>query len=469
MPDKRQMILHDNLWQLMIKLSLPGIVSMLVMTLNSFVDALYVGRFVSAEALAGVSMVLPVTVLNTALLNLVAAGGSSLLSRSIGRGDKTVQENIFAHILLLSAGVSVLLMIPGIFFAGPVLSMTGASGKALEYGVQYYTVSQAGCFFSVFGLASSALIRAEGQIKRAMFISMTCVAVNAVLNPVFIVGMSMGVRGSSFATIISMFFYCLLTTRYFLSGKSAVRIRVNRFVWHKKIFTGILAIGFSSMLMQLSSFIRQLFLFKAVTRYGSDEQVILFSAIYRLFTFSIIPVFGILQSLQPVVGINYGAGQYQRSVKAVMVFLAGCLGLMVLLAMPSFIFPQEVISLLVPDMVLSDIDKFHFRLVLLVLLIAPVSSVSVVYLQATGNAKWSIWLAGSREIVLFLPLVFLLPGLYGYESVYYVLLLENTLYMLIILSVTRYNMKHMPMLGSATNGAAVPFRFLQMFYRKAGK
>lgn len=469
MPDKRQMILQDSLWSLMVKLSLPGIAGMLVMAINSFVDALYVGRFVGADALAGVSMSVPLMVVNTALLNLIAAGANSLLSRSIGSGNKAIQDSIFAHVLLLSVGVSLLLMIPGIFFPGRVIAVTGATGDVLHHGVQYYTVSQAGCFFSVFGLVSAGLIRAEGQIKRAMLISMAGVVINALLNPVFIIRLQMGVQGSALATVLSMFFYCLLTTRYFLSGKSVVHIRVNRNIWHSYIFLDILAVGLSAMLMQLSSFIRQLFLFKAVTRYGTDAQVIIFSAIYRLFTFSIIPVFGILQSLQPVVGINYGAGQQKRSIEALVVFLTGCTGLMTLIAMPSFIFPKEALNLLIPGITPDGSDIFHFRMVLLVLLVAPVSSVSVVYLQATGNAKWSAWLAGGREIILFLPLVLLLPGLYGNPGIYYTLVIENLLYMLIVLLVLRYYMIHMPMLGSAANRLTLPFGFFHLFNRKSGK
>ncbi|MFT3947457.1 MAG: MATE family efflux transporter [Agriterribacter sp.] len=469
MADKRQRILQNDLWTLMVKMSLPGIAGMLVIAVNSFADALYVGRFVGAEALAGVSMSIPVMVLNTALLNLIAAGANSLLSRSIGSGDKEIQERIFAHVLLLSIGVSLFLMISGLFFAAPIIALTGASGNILHHGVQYYAVSQAGSFFSVFGLVSSGLIRAEGQIKRAMLISLSGVMINMLLNPFFIICLHMGVQGSALATVVSMFFYCLLTTRYFLSGKSVVCIRINRNIWRSGIFKDILVIGLSAMLMQLSSFIRQLFLFNAVIRYGTDAQVALFSAIYRLFTFSIIPVFGFLQALQPVVGINYGARQYRRSVKALGVFLTGCTGLMMLMALPSFILPGEALGLLIPGIAVDASGIFHFRMVLMMLLIAPISSVSVVYLQATGNAKWAAWLAGGREILLFLPLVLLLPAIYGAAGVYYTIAVENVLYMFIVLSVLCHYMKNMPMLYSATNGFSFPFRFFHLFNRKTSK
>lgn len=469
MADKRQKILQDNLWTLMVKMSLPGIAGMLVIAVNSFVDALYVGRFVGADALAGVSMSIPLMVLNTALLNLIAAGANSLLSRSIGSGDRTIQERIFAHILLLSIAASVVLMIPGLFFAAPVIALTGASGNILHHGVQYYAASQAGSFFSVFGLVSSGLIRAEGQIKQAMLISLYGVMINMLLNPFFIICLRMGVQGSALATVVSMIFYCVLTTRYFLSGKSVVCIRINQNIWRNSIFRDIVAVGFSAMLMQLSSFIRQIFLFKAVIRYGTGEQVALFSAIYRLFSFSIIPVFGFLQALQPVVGINYGAGKYRRSAKAPGVFLAGCTVLTLLMALPSFLFPGGVLGLLIPDIAPGSSGIFHFRMLLIMLLIVPVSSVSVVYLQATGNANWSAWLAGGREILLFLPLVLLLPYLYGDAGVYYTLVIENLLYMLIVLLVLCYYMKNMPMFHSATNSFPFPFRFFHLFNRKTGK
>jgi Na+-driven multidrug efflux pump len=125
----REMILKDSLWKLMIKLSLPGIAGMLVMALNSLVDALYVGRFVGSAALAGVSMVIPLMVLNTALLNLIVAGSASLLSRSIGSEDKDSQQRIFAHVLVLSVVVTAILMLLGIFLAKPLIATTGAKGE----------------------------------------------------------------------------------------------------------------------------------------------------------------------------------------------------------------------------------------------------------------------------------------------------------------------------------------------------
>lgn len=469
MTDKRQLILHDNLWRLMVRLSVPGIAGMLVIAVNSFVDALYVGRFLGAAALAGVSMTIPLMVVNTALLNLVAAGANSLLSRSIGRDDKDIQERIFAHVLLLCVAVSILLMIPGFFFATPFVALTGATGEVLQYGAQYYATLQMGCFFSVFGLVSSGLVRAEGQVKRAMLISMAGVGLNALLNPLFIFVCGMGVSGSAIATIVSMCCYCLLTTHYFLSGKSSVRIRMDRDSWRSTIFRDILVVGFSAMIMQLSSFMRQLFLFKAVTRYGSETQVILFSAIYRLFSFSIIPVFGMLQVLQPVVGINYGAGLYKRSTDALLVFGAGCTGLMALVALPSFLFPQQVLGLLISGTIPDASGIAYFRLVLAVLLVAPLSSVAVVYLQATGHTRWLAWLTGGREIILFLPLVLLLPDLFGYAGVYYALVTENVLYTVIVLLLLRYYMVHVPVLDGAADRFSRPVGFFQLFYRKAGK
>ena len=231
--------------------------------------------------------------------------------------------------------------------------------------------------------------------------------------------------------------YAVFTVCYFLSEKSIVKITFKGFKFNHQIAAGIFSVGLSALIMQLNGFVRQVILFKTVTWYSSGTDVAFFSAVFRVHSFSVIPIFGMLQAMQPIVGINFGAKQYDRSIAALRYFRIGSMGLMLVILLPILIFPQTILSLLLPQMQFSTADIFHFRLLMCILPIAPIASTSVVFLQATGNGRTSTYLALGRELVLFVPLMILLPYTIGKSGIYYGLFLENILYMLIVFTAFR--------------------------------
>lgn len=413
-------------------MSVPGILSMLVISFNSFVDAIFAGRLISADALAGISLSMPLLIINSAVTGFISSGASNLLSRAIGNDDKVVLKYIFTYVLIFSLVASLLLGALGYFYAKPALILLGASDSVLIEATGYYTWMMAGSFTSIFGLAASSLIRAQGQMRYAMRVTAIAVTTNIILNPLLIVYMGMGIKGSALATVISMGVFSVLTVCYFLSDKSVVKISLQGFKFNYQIVAGISSVGLSALIMQLNGFVRQVILFKTVTWYSDATDVAFFSAVFRIFSFSVIPVFGMLQGMQPIVGINFGAKNYNRSIAALRNFRLGAMGLMLIVLFPILLFPETVLRLLLPQMQFSPNDILHFRLLMFILPIAPIASTSVVFLQATGNGSTSTYLALSRELVLFVPLMILLPYTIGKSGIYYGLFLENVLYMLIV-------------------------------------
>ena len=441
--DKRESILKENLWKLIYRMSLPGILGMLIISANTLFDAIFVGRLVGPQALAGVSLLIPAMVINTALINLVAAGGASLLSRAIGAGRDNILQHIFWHVLLLSLIVALILTIAGTCFYSPVIRLASGNHVINPYAEDWYRTYMRGCVFSVVGLCLSALIRGEGQIKYAMYITGICMLLNIILNPVFIIAGKAGVEGSAYATMVAMAVYCLLTFAYLCIGPSAIRTSIRDFKWQWTLVRDILSVGLSAMLMQLNSFVRQLFLFRTFNSYGTQDQLVVFVAIYRFFSFAIIPVFGILQAMQPLVGINYGAGNIARSFKAVKVSRITAIGFMFGVALVAAVFAKPLLGLFLPDFYLSAGDLMHFREILCVLVIAPIASTGVVFLQATGNARTALYLSGGREFGLFIPMILLIPLYYGVEGIYYTLFFETILYAMIVLLTVKLKMRHL--------------------------
>ena len=426
---------------LMMRMAIPGILGTLLVSINAFVDAIYVGYFINQDALAGVSLAFPLTIITTAVMVFIAYGSSSVLSRAIGAADSKVQQQVYSHVLTLSIITSVLLTVSGYFFAEKFIAWMGGSDALLKYGTDYYRIYVLGTFFNVFGMASNALIRAEGKIKQAMSFTGIAVVLNIILTPLLIHIGDLGVAGAALASVIAMAIYTLLTTRYLLSGKPSFKVGATILKIEKEVLFQIVSVGFSAFLLQGASFVRQSILFRAVAHYGSDPELAFFAAVFRMFSFSVIPVFGLLQPLQPIVGINYGAGNYDRSNEAVRVFRKGGIGLLVLVWVPLMLFPMAGLSLILPDRIFSEQELFHFRIVFLVMPLIPLASSGIIYFQAIGKGKLSSMLSIGREVFLFVPLMFIIPLHYGVTGIYYSIALENFLYITVVFIITQAELK----------------------------
>ncbi len=425
-------LLKDSPGRLMRKLSLPGILGMMVLSVNSLVDSMYLGNLVSAAAFAAVSLLFPLTLVVTGVTGFIAAGSSSVLSRAIGSGDRSVQRLVFPNLLAFSLIGSGLLMLLGLPFSKEALTLLGAEELVHQMGVAYLEVYLLGVFFSVYGLSANGLIRSEGKIRQAMTYTVMAVILNIALTPVFIVSLGMGVKGAAWSSIVSMIVYSVLTSLYFIRGKASFAVGAFGIRIEKAIINDVLGVGFSVLSMQLSNVLRQFIVFRSITWYGSAHDLAVFSAAFRLFSFVSLPAMGLLQPLQPIVGINYGAANLQRCIHSVKSFRLGAILSLVLLTMPILLFPEWFIGLMIPGETVSGSELHYLRLIFLALPFLPVSSSTIIFFQAIGKAKKATFLPFARQALLFLPLILLLPYFTAVKGIYYTLALENVLYALIL-------------------------------------
>jgi putative MATE family efflux protein len=434
-------IKNDSLWKLMWHMSLPGIIATIVISLNTFVDSIYIGYFIGADALAGISLVIPLTLLTTGVMVWIASGSASVLSRAIGGGNTAIQEKVLSNLFAMSVIASALLTTVGLLFSDELIALMGGSGAILRYGSDFYKMWSFGIFFNIFGLAANGLIRAEGKIKQAMSYTMISVALNIILAPILIHVGNLGIKGAALASTIAMAVYTLLTLRYFLSGKATFKTGKFQLKISTEIFKDVLAIGLSAFILQTTNFVRQTFIFKSMAYYGTDSDLAFFGATFRIFAFSVLPVFGLLQVLQPVVGINYGAGNYERCVKAVGIFRAGGVLFLLLIWIPLMLFSSSVISIMLPDKQLTTDELNYFRTVLIIMPLFPIAISGIIFFQATGKGKTASLLSIGRELILFIPLILFLPAFYGTSGIYYSIAIENIVYIIIVFALTSYEFR----------------------------
>lgn len=421
-------LLRDNPWKLMRQLSLPGILGMMVISINALIDSIYLGNLVGPDAFAGVSLLFPLTLVVTSATVFIATGSSSVLSRAIGKKDEKIQRKVIPNLITLSLIFSGLLMVVGLVFAEELVGLLGATDAIHQAGVEYFSTYLWGMFFSIYGLSANGLIRAEGKIRQAMRFTMVAVAVNIFITPLFISTFKLGIAGAAWSSIVAMTVYSILTSLYFVRDKASFSTGKFSIGIEQSIMRDMAHVGFSAFLMQISNVIRQFIVFRSVTWYGTAHDVVFFSAAFRLFSFMAIPAMGLLQPLQPIVGINYGASNWDRCIDAVKVFGTGAVGLLLLFLIPLMIFPESFIHIMIPDETLTYQDIDNLRLIMMVLPVIPIASSSIIFFQSIGKGKIAGMLPIIRQVALFLPLIWLLPQFMSLKGIYYSLAIENILY-----------------------------------------
>ncbi len=418
----REDFLTDNLWRLMVRLSVPGILGMLVVGINTFVDAIYVGQFIGKEALAAVALALPLTFLTNGMAGLVGVGSASVLSRAIGAEDRETQSLIFGNLVAMSLLSSLVMTIAGYFFAGELIAFMGGSGEIHTLGTQFLEISMLGSVFSIVGIAANMLVRGEGRIKYAMSFAVVAMVLNMCINPVLIKVLGLGIRGAALSTVIAMAVYSLISCLYFILGKSTIPVKPRFYGLVGSIAKPVLAIGSSSLIMQAMQLLQGVFVYKTIAAYGTSNDMAFMGATFRIFMLAVIPVFGIMQSFQPVVGVCYGARHYERVKDVTRVFGLGGMILLTTVWLVLELIPTMVLSLLLPTMTFTANDIFNFRLVLLALPGLPLLFIGITLFQAVGNAKLAAITMLARQIILFIPAILILPRFYGVDGVFYAMI-----------------------------------------------
>lgn len=414
-----QEILTENVWKLLWRLSMPAIIGMSINGINAFVDGLYVGQFLGQEALAAVSLAFPLMMVTNGISAMIGVGSSSLLSIAIGAGDLDTQRKIFGTMTALSLITSVILSIVGIIFAPQLIGFLGGTGEILTLGVIYYRIMMIGAFFRIFAVAANTLIRAEGKIKEAMVFSIIAAVLNIILNPIFIYYLDGGIAGAAWATVVAMIIFTLMGIWYFWAGKANYPVSLRTYSLSRDLLKPILSVGVSAMMLQLMFFVQQVIVFRLLAQYGDDWDIAFMGSSYRVLLLILFPSFGFAQALQPVVGINFGAKQYDRVRSSFTSFGLGATGLMTLVWVFIMWEPAVCLSWMMPDATFTNKDLWDFRMMMLTLPTFPIFFMTTTMFQAIGNARIAGFLIVARELLLFVPIVFILPMFYGVSGIYY--------------------------------------------------
>lgn len=416
---QKQFILNEGLWKVMAQLSWPAVVAMVLYGFNAVLDAIFVGQFVNDVALAGVSLAYPLSQISTAFGSLIGVGAGSVLSIAIGAKDIKTQKNLLGVVNRLSIICAILYMIVAFAFAEPLIAMMGGRGEALAYGVSYFRICTVGAFFWIYGLAGNMIIRAEGKMKTAAWMMGAGLVVNAVFNYIFMGVLNMGVEGAAWGTNVGMFVYTLIGWIYFGRDKATFQANLASLKGDKEITSSVVRLGMPSLIMSVMSLIQGLVVFNALARYGTTADIAFYGVVYRVFQFLLTPIFGLMRALQPVIGINYGAKQYDRVIRSYKIFAVAALLLTLPFWIISLVTPGSILGMMLKDQVFTGTQFLYFRVYMAILPVLSFIFMAMTLFPAIDKSKPAMIIGIARQVVFYIPVMLLLPKVVGVSGIYY--------------------------------------------------
>ncbi len=416
-PRERQLAL-DPIRSLIVRYSVPAIIGMLVNALYNVVDRFWIGQLHNTAALSGIGLTMPMSNTILGFMQLIGIGATASISLKLGARKHKEAEKVLANAMTLSVIIGTVLMGVGLIWLLPILKLFGASPETLPYAQSYLQIILYGNIFNTIGFAMNYTIRGAGNPKRSASTQLLGAGLNIVLDPLFILGFGWGVAGAAWATIISQFVSMLWVVSFFLGKQSHLRLHAKNLKLQWPTVRQIFSIGVSPFSMQISISLVAIVANRTLKVYGGDPAIGAMTIVSSVAIFTLMPLFGINQGLQPILGYNYGAKNYSRVREAWLngILLASAITVTGALLVQSF--PAAIIRLFSTDPVVLQIGIFAIRTYLLVLPFLGFQIISTIYFQSIGHAKIAMFSSLMRQVIFLIPLYFILPRVFGLEGVW---------------------------------------------------
>lgn len=413
MSDRNEMLGNEKIPSLLWKLSLPATIGMLVNALYNVVDTIFIGYGVGSLAIGGLTIAFPIQMLIMALAQMIGIGAASAISRSLGAGDKEKADYYAGNSYSLIIILSIVFVALSITFLDPLLRLFGASDTLLPYARDYMSVIFYGSIFFSFSVSSNNLIRAEGNAKVAMFTMLIGTVINIILDPIFIFVFDMGIRGAALATIVSQFITFLYVIRYMYSGKSMLNLKPHHLALKGQYIKEILTVGAPAFVRQVGGSFLAIILNNSLVFFGGDLAIAAYGVINRVIMFIFMPMFGVVQGLQPIAGFNYGAKKFTRVNEVIKLSIKILVIYATIGSAIAFLFPETIFRIFTNDAEVINIGASALKIIVLGLPVVGIQIVSSSIYQSLGKAKPAMFLSMLRQIIIFIPLVLILPRIGG--------------------------------------------------------
>ncbi|MEZ4771725.1 MAG: MATE family efflux transporter [Bacteroidia bacterium] len=399
--------------------AIPASVGILIMSVYGIVDSIFVGRWVGTLGLGAITVVFPISFLISSIGMSIGIGGASVISRSLGAGNREHALLTFGNQATLTLLLAVVMVIFGSLFQESLLQIFGGRGELLPYAKEYFQIILLGIPFLAWAMMTNNVIRAEGAARFAMMIMIVPAVVNIILDPIFIAGLDMGISGAAWATTISYMASALFSVWYFTRGPSELKLAVKNLWLRFSVVKEIFSIGVVTLVRQGTISVLSIVLNNALFNYGGEMGVSVYGIINRVMMFANFPVLGVTQGFLPIAGYNFGAQKRERVKELIYKAITFGTGLAFVIFLGVMFFARQIASLFTVD---EQLILLSTPAIMTVFLATPTLTIQLIgsaYFQSIGKAVPALLLTMLKQGFFLIPLVLILPLFFDLNGIWY--------------------------------------------------
>jgi putative MATE family efflux protein len=428
--------------------ALPGIIGTVVTALYNVIGRIFIGQGVGALAISGLAITFPVMNLTSSIGMLVGAGAAARISISLGKKDKVTSEKILGNSLLLTIILNAVFITLILIYLEPILRAFGASDFTLPYAYDYLKIVLLGNVFVSLAYNFNAMMRASGYPKKAMITMLIGAIFSIILTPIFLYGFNMGIQGAAWATVISMFIGMIFVMHHFIQKRSLIRLKLKYIKLNKKIIATIVSIGMSPFSMQVAASGVAVLMNTSLIRYGGDLAVGAYGIINTVLMLFLMIIMGLNQGTQPIIGYNYGAGNYSRARETLMYSIKVATIITTSGALIALLFPEIFANAFTNDNELKNITVRGLRISVSALPLVGLQIVSSSFFQSIGSATKSLIQSLSRQLIFLIPAIIILPRIWELDGLWIAMPISDTISFILSLFLLTFQLRQLKKIES---------------------
>ena len=421
----------ENIGKLLMQYAVPAIIAMTASSLYNMVDSIFIGHGVGTMAISGLALTFPLMNLAAAVGSLVGVGAATLISVKLGQKDYDTAQRVLGNVFVLNILLGVAFTVIVMAFLDPILYFFGGSDETVGYARDYMYIILLGNTITHLYLGLNAVLRSSGHPQKAMYATIATVIINTILDPVFIYGFGWGIRGAAIATIVAQIISLMWQLWIFSSKEELLHFHRGIFRLKRKIVFDSLAIGMSPFLMNMAACFIVILINQGLKKYGGDLAIGAFGIVNRLVFIIVMIVMGLNQGMQPIAGYNFGAKQYERVTKTLKLTIIYATGVTTFGFIIGMLFSDTVVGIFTSDAELIELSAKGLRIVVMFFPIIGFQMVTANFFQSIGMASKAIFLSLTRQMVVLLPCLLILPRFFGAAGVWYSMPISDLLASLI--------------------------------------
>lgn len=403
----------ENIGKLLMQYAVPAIIAMTASSLYNMVDSIFIGHGVGPLAISGLALTFPLMNLAAAFGSLVGVGASTLVSVKLGQKDYDTAQRVLGNVLVLNILLGLGFTFVVMPFLDPILYFFGGSDDTVPYARDYMEIILVGNAITHLYLGLNSVLRSSGHPQKAMYATVATVIINTFLDPLFIYGFGWGIRGAAVATILAQIIALFWQLKLFSNPNELLHFHKGIFRLKRKIVIDSLAIGMSPFLMNMAACFIVILINQGLKRHGGDLAIGAFGIVNRLVYIVVMIVMGLNQGMQPIAGYNYGAQLYQRVTKVLKLTVVYATVVTTFGFAVGMAFPRLVVGIFTSDAELINLSARGLRIIVMFFPIIGFQMVTANFFQSIGMAGKAIFLSLSRQLLILLPCLLILPHFFG--------------------------------------------------------